>query len=38
MLMKNMIARGYQDARTLLRRIAKMEQLDKMPKFEEILV
>jgi aconitate hydratase 2/2-methylisocitrate dehydratase len=23
--MKNMIARGYQDARTLLRRIAKME-------------
>lgn len=24
-LMKNMIARGYQDARTLLRRIAKME-------------
>ena len=26
MLMKNMIARGYQDARTLLRRIAKMEQ------------
>lgn len=25
-LMKNMIARGYQDARTLLRRIAKMEQ------------
>jgi aconitate hydratase 2 / 2-methylisocitrate dehydratase len=25
MLMKNMIARGYQDARTLLRRIAKME-------------
>jgi aconitate hydratase 2/2-methylisocitrate dehydratase len=25
-LMKNMIARGYQDARTLLRRIAKMEE------------
>ncbi|HIK38624.1 MAG: bifunctional aconitate hydratase 2/2-methylisocitrate dehydratase [Geminocystis sp.] len=25
-LLKNMIARGYQDARTLLRRIAKMEQ------------
>ncbi|MEN9219615.1 MAG: bifunctional aconitate hydratase 2/2-methylisocitrate dehydratase [Thermostichales cyanobacterium GMQP_bins_62] len=25
-LMKNMIARGYQDARTLLRRIVKMEQ------------
>jgi aconitate hydratase 2 / 2-methylisocitrate dehydratase len=25
MLMKNMIARGYQDARTLLRRIAKMQ-------------
>ncbi|WP_017306231.1 bifunctional aconitate hydratase 2/2-methylisocitrate dehydratase [Spirulina subsalsa] len=25
-LMKNMIARGYQDAHTLLRRIAKMEQ------------
>ncbi len=25
-LMKNMVARGYQDARTLMRRVAKMEQ------------
>jgi aconitate hydratase 2/2-methylisocitrate dehydratase len=25
-LMKNMVARGYQDARTILRRVAKMEQ------------
>jgi len=30
-LMKNMIARGYQDARTLLRRIAKMEEWLKNP-------
>jgi aconitate hydratase 2/2-methylisocitrate dehydratase len=30
-LMKNMIARGYQDARTLLRRIVKMEEWLKNP-------
>ena len=30
-LMKNMIARGYQDARTLLRRVVKMEEWLKNP-------